>query len=63
LANTPFAPDERLTLTECQLLTAKPVLFVANVSEGANADEPLVARGGQLEAELSTLPENERAKR
>lgn len=76
LANAPFTPDERLILTECQLLTAKPVLFVANVSEGANVDEPLVAKVrefaarrsarvvticGQLEAELSTLPENERA--
>ena len=63
-------------LDECQLLAAKPVLFVANVSEGANADEAMVKtvrefaekRGarvvticGQLEAELSTLPDSERA--
>jgi ribosome-binding ATPase len=76
LANVPFTTDERLILTECQLLTAKPVLFVANVSEGVNADESLVTKVrefaakrsarvvticGQLEAELSTLPEHERA--
>ena len=60
---------------ECQLLAAKPVLFVANVSEEAQTDEALVKkvrefaekRGarvvticGQLEAELSSLPEAER---
>ena len=58
------------------MLAAKPVLFVANVSEGDNADEAMVktVRGfaekrgarvvticGQLEAELSSLPEAERA--
>jgi ribosome-binding ATPase YchF (GTP1/OBG family) len=62
-------------LDECQLLAAKPVLFVANVSEGANADEEMVKtvrdfadkRGarvvticGQIEAELSALPEEDR---
>jgi ribosome-binding ATPase YchF (GTP1/OBG family) len=62
-------------LDECQLLAAKPVLFVANVSEGAHADEAMVKavrdfaekRGarvvticGQIEAELSTLPEVDR---
>lgn len=76
LGNQPFTPDERAMLDECQLLAAKPVLFVANVSEQAAADEPLVKlvrefagkRGarvvticGQLEAELSSLPEAERA--
>ena len=65
-----------MILDECQLLAAKPVLFVANVTEGANADEAMVKtvrefaekRGawvvticGQLEAELSTLPDSERA--
>ena len=64
-----------MVLDECQLLAAKPVLFVANVSEQAGADEAMVKavrefadkRGarvvticGQLEAELSTLPEAER---
>ncbi|HSF66467.1 MAG TPA: redox-regulated ATPase YchF [Nitrospiraceae bacterium] len=75
LGNLPYTPEERVILDECQLLTAKPVLFVANVSEGANADEAMVKtvrefaenRGarvvticGQLEAELATLPEEDR---
>ena len=75
LGNLPYTPEERVVLDECQLLAAKPVLFVANVSEGANADEALVKavrefaekRGarvvticGQIEAELSTLPEVDR---
>ena len=75
LGNLTYTPEERLVLDECQLLAAKPVLFVANVSEQADADEAMVKsvrdfadkRGarvvticGQLEAELSTLPENER---
>lgn len=74
--NLAYMPEERLILDECQLLSAKPVLFVANVSEGRNADEAMVRtvrdvaakRGarvvticGQLEAELSSLPEAERA--
>jgi len=76
LGNLVYMPEERLILNECQLLTAKPVLFVANVSEGKHADEAMVQtvrdfaakRGagvvticGQLEAELSSLPESERA--
>jgi GTP-binding protein YchF len=76
LGNLAYTPDERLLLNECQLLSAKPVLFVANVSEGTNADDSMVKtvrdfaekRGarvvticGQLEAELSSLPESERA--
>lgn len=76
LGNREYAPDERVILNECQLLSAKPVLFVANVSEGGSADEAMVQtvgtfaakRGarvvticGQLEAELSSLPESERA--
>ena len=75
LGNLSYTPDERLILNECQLLAAKPVLFVANVSEGRHADEAMVktvrdfaerrsARVvticGQLEAELSSLPESER---
>lgn len=71
-----FTPDEQAMLNECQLLSAKPVLFVANVTEGSGEDDPLVRavrelaakRGartviicGQLEAELSTLPEEDRA--
>lgn len=75
LGNLTYTPEERAVLDECQLLAAKPVLFVANVSEQTGADEAMVkavrefadTRGarvvticGQLEAELSTLPESER---
>jgi hypothetical protein len=74
LGNREYTMEERALLNECQLLSAKPVLFVANVSEGKNADEAMVQtvrefagkRGarvvticGQLEAELSSLPEGE----
>lgn len=76
LGNVTYTPDERLILNECQLLAAKPVLFVANVSEGQQADDAMVQavrefaakRGagvvvlcGQLEAEVASLPEAERA--
>ncbi|TKB82725.1 MAG: redox-regulated ATPase YchF [Nitrospira sp.] len=76
LGHLTYTPEEREVLNECQLLAAKPVLFAANVSENAEADEALVTsvrefadkRGarvvticGQLEAELSSLPEGERA--
>lgn len=76
LGNLPYSHDERAMLDECQLLSAKPVLFVANVAEGQSADDALVTsvqdfaekRGarvvticGQLEAELASLPEAERA--
>ena len=75
LGNLKYTSEERVILDEYQLLAAKPVLFVANVSEGANADEMMVKtvrdfaekRGarvvticGQIEAELSTLPELDR---
>jgi ribosome-binding ATPase len=76
LGNLSYTSEERLLLNECQLLAAKPVLFVANVSENQNADATMVntvrdfaekrsARViticGQLEAELSTLRDEERA--
>jgi GTP-binding protein YchF len=76
LGNLSYQPEERIILDECQLLAAKPVLFVVNVSEGAKADDAMVktvrefaqnrnARVvticGQFEAELSSLPESERA--
>ena len=76
LGNRTYTAEERVILTECQLLSAKPVLFLANVSEGKNADDAMVQtvrdfaekRGarvvticGQLEAELSLLPASERA--
>lgn len=75
LGNLAYTPEERLILNECQLLAAKPVLFVANVSEQQNADAMMVnmvrdfaekrsARVvticGQFEAELSALPDEER---
>jgi GTP-binding protein YchF len=75
LGNLSYTPEERLILNECQLLAAKPVLFVANVSEGQQTDAAMVQtvrafadrRGagvvticGQLEAELSSLPAEER---
>jgi hypothetical protein len=75
LGNLSYPPEEQAMLDGYQLLAAKPVLFVANVSEGATTDEVMVKtvrefaekRGarvvairGQIEAELSTLPEDER---
>ena len=69
LGNLSYSPDERVMLDECQLLAAKPVLLVANVSEETHTDEALVnkvrefaeKRGarvvticGQLEAEPSS---------
>ena len=75
LGNLSYPPEEQAMLDGYQLLAAKPVLFVANVSEGATTDEAMVKtvrefaekRGarvvairGQIEAELSTLPEDER---
>ena len=76
LGNLTYTVEERALLTEYQLLSSKPVLFVANVSEHVSAGEAMVKavreladeRGarvvticGQLEAELSSLPEAERA--
>ncbi len=76
LGNLDYTAEERVMLTEFQLLAAKPVLFVANVSENAAADEAMVAKVrefadkrrarvvticGQLEAELSTLSDADRA--
>ncbi|MGQ0695721.1 MAG: redox-regulated ATPase YchF [Nitrospiraceae bacterium] len=75
LGNLSYKPEEQAMLDGYQLLAAKPVLFVANVSEGATTDEAMVKtvrefaekRGarvvairGQIEAELSTLAELER---
>jgi GTP-binding protein YchF len=76
LGNRSLTADERTILNECQLLSAKPILFVANAAEGAGEDDPLVKpvkeladrKGarlvilyGQLEAELSTLSPEDRA--
>ena len=61
---------------DLHLLTAKPVMYIANVAEGSPADNPLVARvkdlaekqgaewvviSAALEAELAQLPQAERA--
>ena len=71
-----FSPDEQSLLTDYQLLSTKPVFFVANVSEGVGADDPLVAPvieaakqrntkaillAGQIESELASISEEERA--
>ena len=71
-----FSSEEQLFLNDFQLLSAKPVFFVANVAEGMGVDDPLVKPvieaaqqrktkaiilPGQMEAELATLSEQERA--
>ena len=68
--------EERRDLRELQLLTAKPVMYVANVSESGSDDNPLLAaverraaaEGARvvpvcaaIEAEIAQLPEPERA--
>ncbi|RMH31101.1 MAG: redox-regulated ATPase YchF [Nitrospirae bacterium] len=68
-------PEEQKRLKDYQLLTAKPVVFVANVSEDAEPDDPVVqavlnlARerqtsaivlAGKVEAEVASLPASER---
>lgn len=68
--------EEQKRLKDYQLLTAKPVVFVANVAEGVDRDAPVVQSmlkvaqerhapvivlAGKTEAELATLPEEERA--
>ncbi len=75
VGSQPFSPEEHVFLKEYQLLSAKPVLFIANVTEGAVADDPyvravrevadkkrapVVVICGQLEQELSALPVQER---
>jgi ribosome-binding ATPase len=71
-----FAEEERRELRELQLLTAKPVMYVANVAEHGFSDNPLldaveqraraegavtVAVCAAIEAEIVQLPEAERA--
>ncbi len=71
-----FTADEKGALRELNLITVKPVLFVANVGEGdLGADTPnvkvvraiakekhgeVVVICGELEAQISTLPPDER---
>ncbi|MFO7285914.1 MAG: redox-regulated ATPase YchF [Gammaproteobacteria bacterium] len=67
---------DREVLRDLHLITAKPVMYVANVAEGAGDDDPLLARvrehaaaqgaevvaiSAAIEAEIAQLPENERA--
>jgi len=71
-----LSDEERRELRELQLLTAKPVMYVANVAENGFHDNPLLdavqrraaAEGARvvpvcaaLEAEIAQLPEGERA--
>jgi ribosome-binding ATPase len=71
-----LSDEERRELRELQLLTAKPVMYVANVAENGFRDNPLldaverraVAEGARavpvcasLEAEIAQLEEGERA--
>jgi ribosome-binding ATPase len=71
-----LAEEERRELRELQLLTAKPVMYVANVAEHGFSDNPLletveqraraegavtVAVCAAIEAEIAQLPEAERA--
>lgn len=70
-----FSPEENRWLREYQLLSNKPVFYVANVSDGVDSCDALVKsvveRGaksgtktislkGQLEAELTSLADSER---
>lgn len=72
----PFSPEEWSLLKEFQLLSAKPVCYVANILEGGRSDDPHVLAvrrraeksgshsivlSGKIEAELAMLPEEERA--
>ncbi len=76
LRAVPFAAEERATLDELNLITMKPVLFVANVAENDLGKEtPLLQKVrriatekggevvvicGELEAQISQLPPGER---
>jgi ribosome-binding ATPase len=71
-----LTPEERVDIRELQLLTAKPVMYVANVSESGFKDNPLlaavekravgegavvVAVCAAMEAEIAQLEEADRA--
>ncbi len=76
LRSVPFSDEERASLTELSLITMKPVLFVANVSENdLGSETPLLQKVrrvaaekggevvvicGELEAQISQLPPGER---
>ncbi len=73
---TPADPEEQRLFDQAQLLTAKPVLYVCNVDEGAAAEgnalsarvfEKAKAEGAQavvvsaaIEAEIATMPAEDR---
>ncbi|HEX6998320.1 MAG TPA: redox-regulated ATPase YchF [Gammaproteobacteria bacterium] len=69
-------PAEADVVSELHLITAKPVMYIANVAEGAGEDDPLAQRvrevaaaqgtevvviSAAIEAELAQLPPAERA--
>jgi len=71
-----LSPEERRELRELQFLTAKPVMYIANVAEGGFANNPYLtaleqhaaAEGTQvvpvcaaIEAEIAQLDESERS--
>ena len=51
LGNLTYTVEERALLTEYQLLSSKPVLLVANVSEHVSADEAMVKAVRELAVE------------
>jgi GTP-binding protein YchF len=74
--NVTFDERDRDAIRDVQLITAKPVMYIANVAEDATEDNPLVAPvrklaaeqgteivviSAALEAELAQLAEGERA--
>lgn len=69
-----FSPEEQVILEECQLLSAKPVMFILNTSEGGDPTDPQIQAvqelakkkhapsivlSCQLESELATLSAEE----
>jgi ribosome-binding ATPase len=75
LGNQILTADERVVLNESQLLTAKPVVFIANAAERADENDGhvravreladkknarVILLHGQFEAELSALPPEDR---
>ena len=72
----PLTDDERAVIRDLQLITAKPVMYIANVDEGGFQDNPhleavralaksemaeVVPICAAIEAEIALLPEGDRA--
>lgn len=72
----PLTDDERAVIRDLQLITAKPVMYIANVDEGGFEDNPhldavralansemaeVVPICAAIEAEIALLPEDDRA--